>query len=372
MNFELSDEQSVVSDLASRIIADHATTARVKAVEAADGFDRDLWNAIADAGLLGLCLPEADGGSGMGMVELALIAEAQGRHVAPVPVVPCIATAITIAQHGSAELRAAVLPGVIDGSAVLSSALAESGANDVRTTTVRFAQSANGYRLTGYKPAVPYGNHAAWVLVPAHDGLGTIALFAVNTADAGVTVEAAVTTDRQAAAHLTLDTEVPEWARLGNADTLTELVLAFTTGWCGVHLGVAEGALAITADHVRTRNQFGKPLSSFQAVGQRAADGYITTEALRVTTMNAAWRLAEQLPAAHDVLVAAYWASEGGQQVTLACQHLHGGIGADIDYPVHRYFQWSSQLANTLGTASSHLARLGTMLADDAHRRVSR
>lgn len=372
MNFELSDEQTVVSDLAGRIIADLATTARVKAVEAAGGFDRDLWSAMADAGLLGLCLPEAHGGSGMGMVELALIAEAQGRHVAPVPVVPTIASAITVALHGSAELCAAVLPGVIDGSLVLTSALAESGANDVRTTTVRATPEAGGHRLTGFKPAVPYGQYAARVLVPAHDGQGNVAIYAVDTADLGVTIEPAITTDRQAAAHLTLDTVVPEWATFGTADTLTELVLAFTTGWCAVHLGVAEGSLAITADHVRTRNQFGKPLSSFQAVGQRAADGYITTEALRVTAMNAAWRMAEHLPAAHDVLVAAYWASEGGQQVTLACQHLHGGIGADIDYPVHRYFQWSSQLANTLGTASSHLARLGTMLADDAHRRVSR
>ena len=372
MNFELSDEQSVVSDLAGRIIADHATTARVKAVEAAAGFDRELWAAMADAGLLALCLPEADGGSGMGMVEFALIAEAQGRHVAPVPTVPTIATAMVIAQHGSAELRSAVLPGVADGSLLLSSALAESGANDVRTTTVRATPVAGGYRLRGYKPAVPYGQFAARVLVPAHDGEGNVALFAVDTTDAGVGIEAAVTTDRQAAAHLTLDTVVPEWAKFGTADTLTELVLTFTTGWSAVHLGVAEGALAITADHVRTRNQFGRPLSAFQAVGQRAADGYITTEALRVTTMNAAWRMAEHLPAAHDVLVAAYWASEGGQQVTLACQHLHGGIGADIDYPVHRYFQWSSQLANTLGTASSHLARLGTMLADDAHRRVTR
>jgi alkylation response protein AidB-like acyl-CoA dehydrogenase len=132
---------------------------------------------------------------------------------------------------------------------------------------------------------------------------------------------------------------------------------------CGVHLGVAEGSLALTAQHLGTRHQFGRPLSAFQAVGQRAADAYITTEALRVTTLNAAWRLAEGLPARRDVLIAAYWASEGGQQITLAGQHLHGGIGADIDFPVHRHFLWSSQLANTLGTASSHLARLGELIA---------
>jgi alkylation response protein AidB-like acyl-CoA dehydrogenase len=136
---------------------------------------------------------------------------------------------------------------------------------------------------------------------------------------------------------------------------------ALTLG-CATQLGVAQGALALTAEHVSQREQFGKPLSTFQAVTQRAADAYITTEALRVTTLNAAWRLSEGLDARRDVLVAAYWASEGTQQVVTACQHLHGGIGADVDYPVHRYFLWGIQTATALGSASSHLARLGQLI----------
>jgi len=125
--------------------------------------------------------------------------------------------------------------------------------------------------------------------------------------------------------------------------------------------------LRITAQHVSNRVQFGKPLSAFQAVTQRAADAYITCEAMKVTTLNAAWRLAEGLDARGDVLVAAYWASEGGQQVVAAGQHLHGGIGADVDYPVHRYFLWGIQLATALGGASAQLAQLGRLIAQESH-----
>ena len=365
MNFDLDEGQCVIRDLASRIFDEQATTERVKAAEATTGFDRALWHSLADAGLLGLCLPESVGGSALGMVELALLAEQQGRHVAPVPLVPTLVTAMTVAEHAGDELRAELLPGVIEGTIVLSSALAEMGANDVASPATRATSAPGGYRLVGFKPAVPYAQHAARIIVPARLDKGEIALFAVDPTAAGVTLEVVDTTDRQPAAHVVLDTHVTDEARFGHGGAFSDLTLRYMVACCAVHLGVAEGSLALTAEHVRTRQQFGKPLSSFQAVGQRAADAYITTEALRVTTMNAAWRLAEHLPAERDVFVAAYWASEGGQQVALAGQHLHGGIGADVDYPVHRYFQWSSQLANTLGTGSSHLARLGGLIATD-------
>jgi alkylation response protein AidB-like acyl-CoA dehydrogenase len=122
----------------------------------------------------------------------------------------------------------------------------------------------------------------------------------------------------------------------------------------------------MTAGHVAQREQFGRPLATFQAVGQRAADSYITTEALRLTTLQAAWRLDAGLDAAEEALIAAWWAAEGGHQVVLAGQHLHGGIGADIDYPVHRYFLWGSQLGTSLGSASAHLSRLGRLIAGPA------
>ena len=245
MNFDLSDEQQIIHDLAAQIFAGQATTERVKAVEAADGFDRELWSALADANLLGLCLPERDGGSAMGMVELALLAEQQGRWVAPVPVIPTLATAMTVAAHGSDEQRSQLLPGVIDGSLVLTSALAESGANDVASPTTRATTTADGYRLIGYRPAVPYAQHAARIVVPTRLDNGEVALFVIDPAADGVIVQVADTTDRQALAHVTIDTEVPTASRFGDANALVQLHQQFTVGWCAVHLGVAEGSLAV-------------------------------------------------------------------------------------------------------------------------------
>jgi 3-oxocholest-4-en-26-oyl-CoA dehydrogenase beta subunit len=135
-------------------------------------------------------------------------------------------------------------------------------------------------------------------------------------------------------------------------------------GLCATQVGVAEGALRMAADYTSERQQFGRPLSTFQGVALKAADAYVDTEAMRVTLWQAAWRLTAGLDAAKEVLVAKWWAAEGGQRVVHITQHLHGGMGADVDYPVHRYFLWGKQIEDTLGGASAQLARLGQALAE--------
>jgi len=129
--------------------------------------------------------------------------------------------------------------------------------------------------------------------------------------------------------------------------------------------GVCASALELTAEYTKTRVQFDKPIATFQAVGQRAADAYVDTEAIRLTAWQAASRLSSGLPAASEVAVAKYWAAEGGQRVVHAASHLHGGVGVDRDYPLHRYFLLTRQIELTLGGANESLRRLGRMLADD-------
>ena len=119
----------------------------------------------------------------------------------------------------------------------------------------------------------------------------------------------------------------------------------------------------MTAEYTKTREQFDRPIATFQAVGQRAADAYIDTEAIRLTAWQAIWRLSEGLPATAEVAVAKFWAAEGGQRVVHAAQHLHGGMGVDRDYPLHRYFLWAKQLELTLGGATPQLLKLGAILA---------
>src|SRR5262249_18725061 len=153
--------------------------------------------------------------------------------------------------------------------------------------------------------------------------------------------------------------------RLGSSDQAAPwLIDRAVVGLCALQVGVAEAALALAASYTSTRHQFGKPLSTFQGVAHKAADAFIDIAAMRATLWQAAWRLSEGPDAARDVLVAKWWPAEGGQHVVHLTQHLHGGIGADIDYPVHRYFLWGKQIETTLGGSSQQLARLGRELAE--------
>ena len=369
MNFDLSEEQQVVKDLALQIFEGQATVERVKAIEKADGFDRELWNTLAESGIQALCVPEEFGGSGFGPVELSLSLMGQGRWVAPVPLWEAGVAALTLADYGSTGQQSAYLPGIASGELIVTIALAEVGANDVLRPNVTATTESGNLRIKGFKPAVPYAQHAHVVLVPVELDLSPAIAVVDLRNSTGVTVEPVATTNREAQAHLTFDTVIPADAILGagagidDREALRSLYEHALTALAAIQVGVCEGSLAHTASHLSSRKQFGKPLAAFQATTQRAADGYITTEAMRVTAINAAWRLAEGFDARRDVGVAAYWASQGAPEVVTACQHLHGGIGSDVDYPVHRYFQWGIQIANLLGSASSHLARLGNLIS---------
>ena len=121
--------------------------------------------------------------------------------------------------------------------------------------------------------------------------------------------------------------------------------------------------MTLIGEYTKTREQFGKPIATFQAVGQRAADAYVDAEAIRLTAWQAAWRLSAGLPATAELAVAKFWAADGGQRVVHAAVHLHGGVGVDRDYPLHRYFLLTRQIELTLGGAHESLQRLGAVLA---------
>lgn len=372
MNFDLSDEQKVVGDLARQIFEGHASVERVKFVErSGDGFDRELWTALADANLLGLCLPEDIGGSGLGLVELCILLEQQGRQVAPVPLwATVVLGALPIAEFGTTAQRTAWLPGVCSGEVVLSAALNERGADDALRPAVTAERTASGWHLRGIKPAVPFAQFAQRVLVPARQDDGRIGVFIVDPTSAGMNVEPIHSTNHQPHAHLVIDTVVAFDERLGGDTGEGDEQLHFMleralVGLCALQLGVCAAAIEQTAIYTSNRLQFSKPLSTFQAVGHQAADAFILTEPMRVTMLQAAWRLMHGLPSRQEVLIAKYWASEGGQKVVHLCQHLHGGMGSDIDYPIHRYFLWGVQIECTLGAGSTQLARLGELIAKE-------
>ncbi|MBJ7509627.1 MAG: acyl-CoA dehydrogenase family protein, partial [Ilumatobacteraceae bacterium] len=198
MNFDLSEEQQVIKDLALQIFEGQATVERIKAAEKGDGFDRQMWEQLSASGIPALCVPEEHGGSGMGAVELSLALMGQGRYVAPVPLWSTGVVALAITDFGSPEQQEKYLPAIASGTLITTIALAESGANDVMRPTVTGTIAGKNITLRGYKPAVPFAQHADIALVPItlSDKSGEqLAIVIVDLRQPGVTVTSVKTTN---------------------------------------------------------------------------------------------------------------------------------------------------------------------------------
>ena len=305
-------------------------------------------------------------------MELCLLLEAQGNAVAPVPLwATLVLGALPIAHFGSEAQRARWLPGVVSGDVVLTAALTGSAASPTSSPAVRATAQGDGWVLDGTELAVPQAHLAARIVVPARTEGGGVLLALVDPAAPGVSLERALTTNREVHPHLHLAgvTVVAEEVLVGadvGRSTLDFLSVAATIALCALQVGVCEAALTRTAAYLNGRHQFGRPLSTFQGTMLRAADAAIDIEAMRVTWQNAAWRFDSGRDAADAAWAAKWQASERGQRTVHATQHLHGGMGADITYPIHRYFLWGKQIELLLGGPSAQLARLGADIAERA------
>jgi alkylation response protein AidB-like acyl-CoA dehydrogenase len=369
MDFSFTEDQDALRQLARKILEDHCPHERLKAVEATpEWFHRTVWAELAKANLLGVALREDVGGSGLGFFELCILLEEVGRAVAPIPAWPTLLLgALPIEQFGSAAQRQRFLPGVSSGDTVLSAALVESGCDDPGTVTATAKRDGRRWRLDGIKTCVPAAHLAERILVPARAG-EAVTIFLLDPNGSGVKRERQVTTNGEPQFELTLSGAAIDGDDVlgdpnAGAAILDWLLQRAVTGLCIMGAGVGERALRMTAEYTTNRKQFGKALATFQAVAQRSADAFIWVEGMRWTAWQAAWRLADEQAAPDDVAVAKYWAGEGGHFTTYAAQHLHGGIGLDVDYPIHRYYLWAKQIELSLGASVQHLARLGAAMA---------
>ncbi len=373
MDFSFSDEQQELRELARKILGDLVTNERLKEIETATPvFDPQLWRELGRANLLGLAIPEEHGGLGFGVFELYMLLQEIGRAVAPVPVyATALLGGLPLERFGSDAQKATWLPRVASGEAILTAALVELDAASVTDVSTTARIEGDGAVLNGEKSLVPAAQLADRIIVPARDG-DDVGLYLVDPKSDGVRLQVQTTTDRQPYAHLVLEdvTAEPLPGTGPGRSALEWLVDRATVGLCAIQLGVGERALEMTADYSRERVQFDRPIGSFQAVHQRAGDAFIQMEAARLSFLEAAMQLASgagqraREATADAVAVAKYWASEGGQFTAYACQHLHGGIGIDVDYPLHRYFIWSMQLEHGLGCASEQLQQLGARIAE--------
>ena len=358
MDFTLDEEQSAIAELAGKILGDLCTPERLRAHElSGDPVLQRAWTELAAADLLGIALPEATGGGGYGILEATLVAEQVGRHVAPVPYVETMAAALALARtdaDAGTDEHAERLRTVATGTTILTVAL--DGAVPVTARA-----EGDRWSVSGDVSFVRWAGQAALVLLPASSDDGSISLFAVEPDADGVAID-----DEDAMWGLpqaTLRLAGTPATRIGDAAAADAMRREATALQCAVVAGVCEGALRTTAAYVTEREQFGTKIGTFQAVGQRMADAYIDTQGVLLTARQAAWRLAAGMPADEELHIAKWWAATGGHRVVHAAQHLHGGVGVDVDYAVHRYFRWAKVLELQLGSGTEHLRQLGSLLA---------
>ncbi|MEU9340656.1 acyl-CoA dehydrogenase family protein [Streptomyces sp. NPDC048278] len=357
MDFTPTEAQAEARDLAARIFADLATHERLRA--AGTGSDPELWKALCAAGLVAAV-------EELGLLGLVLLLEEQGRTTAQVPyAASCVYGQLAVSAHGSDEQRARLLPGIGDGSVVVTGAFpAQQGVRAAEAGPAGERPSVQGGRLSGTVPVVPWLRDATHVLVAdAGRRLWLVPLGEDTGTGTGTGTEEVELTAPWSAGRLTLDAAPAEM--LGGADACADVLATARTAFAGLQAGVCAGSLARAVAHTNTREQFGRPLATRQAVQLRAADAHMDTEAIRVTAYEAAWRRDAGLPYATHALTAAWWASEAGQRVVHTGQHLHGGAGADVGHPVHRHFLWGRQLDAYLGSGGEVLQELGELIAHD-------
>jgi alkylation response protein AidB-like acyl-CoA dehydrogenase len=371
MEFTFNEEQLAVQETAEKIFTSMVTPDRVGFVEATgDRVDRELWSALAAADLLGIALPVDYGGGGLGLTELCLILEAQGTTVAPVPLWSTLVLgAPPLVRFGSAEQQQTWLPRIVRGEVMASGGLVSAANSPTAKPSVHAVKNADGWQLRGVELAVPQAHLAAFLVMPARTEDGSVIVALVDPKQSGVRLERAITTNREIHPHVHLDDVVIEPGAVlvgpeGGAAALAWMLETAWTGLCAIQVGVCESALTRTAAYLNQRHQFDRPLSTFQGTMLKAADAAIDIEAMRVTLWQAAWRLDTGRDSAEAVAVAKWQAAERGQRAVHATQHLHGGMGADITYPIHRHFLWGKQIELALGGPSNQLARLGSLLAD--------
>lgn len=359
MDFRFSTEADDAADLAAQILGDGTAPARLTEVEAAgDRFDADLWRRLGEAGLLGLAIPEEHDGAGLGLLEACRVVVEGGRRVAPVPLATHVTASLLLAEVGSPEQQAAWLPGAASGERVLTAAVAEELAHVPATPTVTAEPTGDSWALTGVKVLVRAAAHADGVLVVASgpDGRG---VWLAQAAD--VEVEPQHTSDGDTVGLVRL--EGAPATRVGDETAARRLVDLLTVTACAEQWGVTSGALSLTAAYAREREQFGKPIGSFQAVAQRLADGYIDVLGQELTLWQAAWRLSEGLPCESELAVAKLFAADAGHRVAHTTVHVHGGVGIDLDGEAHRYFTAAKRWEFAHGGATEQARTVGRVLA---------
>jgi hypothetical protein len=357
VDFELSEAQQVIAASAADVL------------KGTDG--ESAWPALASAGLLALTLPGWLGGDDLGVLDAAVLLTEVGRAAACIPALATIMLgALPVARWGSSQQQELLLAGVDAGESILTAGVREqSEPRPAVPATVATLIGEDSGTVTGTKVGVPYAAQARWLLIPAALAGGGRALVVVDPAAVGVTITPTPTSGNSPEATVRLDAasitsvlglQTLRASQEPGTNPVDDLYQLATAAAAAQADGVLAGALDLTSGYIAQRHQFGKPLATFQAVAQQIADVYIASRTLHLAALSANWRLAAGLDATGDVDLAAFWLAQEGPPALRTCHHLHGGIGVDVEYPMHRYSSMISDLTRFVGGADYCLEALTT------------
>ncbi|MFI6722964.1 acyl-CoA/acyl-ACP dehydrogenase [Streptomyces sp. R-74717] len=393
MDFTFTEEQQAAAEAARAVFSgaapDGVPSPALVPGAVAEDIDRPLWAGLAAGDLLSLTLPPEHGGAGLDLVALCLVLRESARVLARVPLLETCAVAMVLQRYGDAGLAAELLPRVGRGELVLTVGANGRTGHDPAELAVTARQDAPasnrpgegpgntpgdadgdaaGWVLDGVQSGVPWAQAADWIAVPAHTSEGRAVVALIRSAHDGVTLAEQVSTSGELFAEVRLDSvRIDSRALIDTVGAWEWLRALLITGTCALALGLGEAVLTMTSEYTGKREQFGFPVATFQSVAVQAADRYIDLRAMEVTLWQAAWRISTRaggaLPAEGDIAVAKIWASDGVRRVVQTAQHLHGGFGADTDYPLHRFHAWAKQIELSLGPAAAHEEALGDLLA---------
>jgi len=313
--------------------------------------DRDnSWDALVAGGVISFGVPERLGGDGLGLGELASALTEIGRHATAGPALATLGLGLVpLLELASDEQQDRFLSGTARGG-VLTAALNEPG----HALPERPATTFSAGLLSGTKIGVPYAEQADWMLVSTDSGV-----VVVSPKAAGVTLTKTPAANHSDEYVVTFaDVTVPDTDVLAGAEVVrvNQLALATTGAYVA---GLVAGALRLTADYVASREQFGKPLSTFQTVAAQLAEVYIASRTIALASTSVIWRLVEGRDAAEDLDVLGYWVTSQAPPVMQLCHHMHGGMGMDIAYPMDRYYSTIKDLTRLLGGPSHRLDLVG-------------
>jgi alkylation response protein AidB-like acyl-CoA dehydrogenase len=384
MDFDFTEEQQMLRQMTREFLAAEAPLATVRRLmEQPEGYSADTWRQMAELGLLGVTIPEAYGGQGLGMVEQALVLEEIGRSALPSPYFATVILAsAALATGGSEDQRRRYLGGIAGGQIKATLALLEDRVS-WGPEAVRLPAARNGdtYVLNGTKWLVPYAHVADLLLIPARtDGGGPeasanggsgITIFAVERESPGVevrTLETMDLTNRVCAVTLT-DARVPAArviGEIGGGGPLLEAVLQrAAVGASAEMLGAARKCLEMSVEYAKSREQFGQPIGSFQAVKHKCAEMLLEVEQAHSATYYAAWAQSAGAPdAALAASVAKAYVNGAARKVCGDAIQVHGGIGFTWEFDLHLYFKRAKHLEPLYGDVDYHRERaLALMLA---------